>query len=107
MRSRAKSFRGMLVIGLQQNVKHKWEEINMETNKLEEPILEDNYPVHCGYLYVVEIKTAGSSFLTVISSDIQGTVADLRVDLESLGTKNILAIRRCDISGRNLWHLMV
>lgn len=54
-----------------------------------EPILPDNYPVHAGYLYVVDGEP--------INSDISGTVADLK---RITGGKEI---RGCDIAARNLW----
>lgn len=53
---------------------------------LDEPILSDDYPVHYGYAYVADGK--------VISSNIQGTVAGLKKEL------NAKEIRRCDIFGR-------
>ena len=57
--------------------------------KLDEPILPDDYPVYTGYAYVADGK--------VISADIEGTVARLKAVL------NAKEIRRCDLSGRNLW----
>lgn len=52
----------------------------------EERVLPDNYPVYFGYAYVADGK--------VISSDIQGTIADLKRDL------NAKEITSCDIYGR-------
>lgn len=54
--------------------------------ELNEPILEDDYPVYFDYLYVCDGK--------VIRSVIQGTVKDLKRDT------NTQEVRRCDISGR-------
>lgn len=54
--------------------------------KLNEPILSDDYPVYCGYLYVADGK--------VISSDIEGTVLRLKNYLKAE------VITRCDITGR-------
>lgn len=53
--------------------------------------LPNDYPVHWDYLYVADGK--------VIRSDIQGTVADLKRDLRSLGI-SCNVITSCDISGR-------
>jgi hypothetical protein len=51
-----------------------------------ETILEDDYPVFWDYSYIADMK--------IIRSDIQGTVFDLKQDL------NAKEIRRCDIFGR-------
>jgi hypothetical protein len=53
---------------------------------LDEPILDDDYPVHFDYLYVADGK--------VIRSDIRGTVLQLKRITKSY------EIRRCDITGR-------
>jgi len=53
---------------------------------LNEPILENDYPVYWDYLYVCDGK--------VIRSDIQGTVIDLKRDLKCK------EIKSCDIAGR-------
>lgn len=58
----------------------------MADAELNEPILDDDYPVYWDYLYVADGK--------VVRSDIQGTVRGLKADL------NAKEIRRCDISGR-------
>jgi hypothetical protein len=55
-------------------------------SKLDEPILADDYPVYAGYAYVADGKP--------ISSDIEGTVARLKV------VTGATEIRRCDIFGR-------
>ncbi len=52
----------------------------------DEPVLADDYPVYCGYLYVADGR--------VIVSDIEGDVARLKRDT---GAREI---RRCDIVGR-------
>lgn len=57
--------------------------------KLNEPVLSDDYKVYGDYLYVADGK--------VIRSDVFGTVRDLK---RSTGAKEI---RRCDMSGRNLF----
>ena len=59
--------------------------------ELNEPILEDDFPVHWDYVYVVDGK--------VTTSDIKGTVADLKRDLRLQG-KEAKEVRRCDINGR-------
>lgn len=59
----------------------------MSPRELNEPILEDDYPVYADYLYVADGK--------VIRSDWHGvTVRRLK---RELGAKEI---RRCDIFGR-------
>jgi hypothetical protein len=52
-----------------------------------EPVLADDYPVNYGYCYVADGK--------VISSDIQGTVRDLKRVVKAT------EIRRCDMSARD------
>ena len=54
-----------------------------------ETILEDDYPVNAGYLYLADGE--------VVSSPVQGTVARLKAALGAT------VIRRCDIGARNLW----
>ena len=56
---------------------------------LNERILEDDYPVHPGYLYVADGR--------VVSSNISGTVRNLKQYLKAIEITN------CDISGRQLW----
>lgn len=55
---------------------------------MNEPILEDNYPVFYGYWYVADDKP--------VRSDVQGTVRDLKRDLKAK------EIRRCDTVARKL-----
>ena len=62
---------------------------NTEPKKLNEPILADDYPVYCGYAYVVDGKP--------ISSDIEGTVARLKAYYKAK------EVRRCDLGGRGLY----
>jgi hypothetical protein len=62
------------------------------SEELEEPILDDDYPVYGNYLYVCDGK--------VIRSDVFGTVADLKRDLRSYYKLDAKEIRRCDIAGR-------
>lgn len=88
--------------------------MTQETVKLDEPVLELSYPIHAGYLYVVETCTilkgatqVMPSHLTVVRSDVSGTVRDLWRDLQSQGYNDIKAIHRCDIAGRNLWHMTI
>ena len=54
--------------------------------ELNEPILEDDYPVYASYFYIADGKP--------IMSDIEGTVARLKQDI---GAKEI---RRCDFITR-------
>lgn len=85
-------------------------EAKRQLGELNEPVLADDYPVYVGYMYVVEFRpraNSGETWLEVTTSDIEGTVADLKRKLEAAGQQRISHIRRCDISGRNLWHLMV
>jgi len=56
---------------------------------LNEPILDDDYPVYGDYLYIADGK--------VIRSDVFGTVRDLKRDLKAT------EIRRCDMGGRDLF----
>ncbi len=55
----------------------------MSEQELDEPVLKDDYPVYYGYAYVADGKP--------VYSDVQGTVADLKRDL------NAKQVRRCDI----------
>lgn len=59
-----------------------------KNNVLDEPILEDDYPVYAGYWYIADDK--------VITSDIRGNVGQLKRYL------NAKEIRRCDAVKRNL-----
>lgn len=59
------------------------------TKPFDEPILEDDYPVYWNYIYVADGVP--------IMSDIQGTVRELKHDL------NATEIRRCDMAGRNMF----
>lgn len=58
-------------------------------DKLDEPVLADDYPVYAGYAYVADGVP--------ISSPVQGTVKRLKAAV------NAKEIRRCDLGGRNLW----
>jgi hypothetical protein len=58
----------------------------MSKEKLDEPILPDDYPVYAGYAYVADGKP--------VSSPVEGTVARLKVVLGAA------EIRRCDLVGR-------
>lgn len=59
---------------------------------LNEPVLEDDYPVHAGYFYVVDDR--------VICSDIKGTVLHLKADVRSYYKLSASVVKRCDIQGR-------
>lgn len=54
--------------------------------------LPDNYPVYWDYLYVCDGK--------VITSDVQGTIADLKEDLRNYYDIEAKVITNCDIDGR-------
>jgi hypothetical protein len=61
-----------------------------------ETVLENNYPVHVGYVYLANG--------TPVESMVSGTVLDLKRDLvqyEGYGPDE-LEIRRCDISKREI-----
>ena len=64
----------------------------METIKLNENLLSDDYPVYGDYLYVCDGK--------VIRSDVFGTIADLKRDLRSFYKLEAKEITNCDIEGR-------
>lgn len=59
---------------------------------LNEPILEDDFPVHPGYFYVVDDR--------VICSDISGNVHRLKIDVQSYYGLSAETVKRCDINGR-------
>jgi hypothetical protein len=61
-------------------------------NSLDEPLLADDYPVFGNYLYVCDGK--------VISSDVFGTVADLKKDLRTYYKLEAKEIRKYDFNGR-------
>lgn len=63
----------------------------METIKLNEQELSNDYPVHWNYLYVVDGK--------VIRSYEKGTVSTLKKDLRSIGMKANI-VMNCDVEGR-------
>ena len=64
----------------------------METIKLNENLLPDDYPVYGDYLYVCDGK--------VIRSDVFGTVLDLKRDLRNFYKLEAKEITNCDIEGR-------
>ena len=72
--------------------------LNKQDTSYTEEVLEDDYPVFKGYLYVADGKA--------ICSPIQGTVADLR---EALNDMKIDAkeITSCDITERGLENFTV
>jgi len=55
--------------------------------------LEDDYPIHQGYLYVVDGK--------VWKSDRKTNVGTLKL------THKFKDVKSCDINARDLWHLAV
>lgn len=59
-----------------------------EPVEYDEPVLPDDYPVHYGYYYISRGK--------VVQSEIDGTVEDLKMYLQTD------EIRRCDAVGRDL-----
>ena len=54
---------------------------------LDEPILDDDYPVYAGYLYVVDGKVVVSDWHEI-------TVRELKLRLKAN------EVRKCDIAGR-------
>lgn len=65
-----------------------------EPKELNEPALEDDFPIYANYLYVVDGKVYRSDYHDV-------TARWLRLKLGAT------EIRRCDIGGRNLFDQMV
>ena len=61
------------------------------TEALRERELEDNYPIHPGYLYVVDGKPW------------QSPESMTAGELKRRG--KFSSVMSCDIKGRNLWHL--
>lgn len=61
----------------------------MDKTEFDEPILEGNYPVYPGYLYVVDGD--------VVASEIDGDVNRLKTCLKAN------EVRRCDMAARNLF----
>lgn len=66
----------------------------METKKLDEKQLTDDYPVYSFYFYVCDGE--------VVRSYIEGTVADLKKDLREYEGKKAKIITSCDIIERGL-----
>ena len=64
---------------------------------LNEPVLADDHPVYAGYLYIADNK--------VVQSMVEGNIRSLKRDLKVHEGLEVEEIRRCDINGRNLWHL--
>lgn len=60
-----------------------------------EDVLDDDYPVHAGFLYVIE-TTDGEVF--PYSSDVSGTTLDIKL-ARSHG-KTVRFVRRCNIFAR-------
>lgn len=66
--------------------------------KLDEPVLDKDYPVYAGYYYVVNGKHVIECELYGFGSH-QPTVRDLIRSLTGYGW-NVEDIRRCDLTGR-------
>ncbi len=66
----------------------------MSEVKLNEPLLEDAYPVFAGYWYVVNGKP--------IQSNVSGTVLTLKADFERYEGVVNPEVRRCDAVKRKL-----
>jgi predicted GNAT superfamily acetyltransferase len=66
---------------------------------MKERILDDDHPVYFGYLYVCDG--------VVVSSDVQGTVRDLRYDLRDYYKMAAEVITTCDVFGRGLQHRLI
>lgn len=66
----------------------------MSTQNLEEPVLEDDYPVFYGYYYMVDGR--------IETSDVQGNVKRLKQDIISQG-RTAVEVRRCDMIGRGFF----
>lgn len=66
----------------------------MTTTELNERELEDDYPLHAGYLYVVNGKVWRAPY-------------SMMVGILKHKMPNFTSIKSCDIKGRNLWHEMV
>ena len=63
--------------------------ITMNKNtQLDEPVLDDDYPIYPGYMYVVDGEVMRSLF--------SGTVADIKREFKCV------EVRRCDLVGREL-----
>lgn len=60
----------------------------MNSTELNEPILEDSYPVFAGYWYVMDGMPR--------QSDVSGDVLRLKIE------HNVKEVRRCDSVRRNL-----
>lgn len=75
--------------------KEQYDEERKETElkELNEPILQNDYQIYAGYMYVADSE--------VIKSDVFGTVKDLKIKY------GYGEIRRCDIKSRNLFNEMI
>lgn len=58
-----------------------------------ETILENDYPVFAGYIYLADGRP--------IHSDVTGKVGDLKRDLNEQGWE-VMEIRRCDLAARGI-----
>lgn len=83
--------------------------------KYSERRLEDDYPIHAGYMYVLvteHVEDKGEQTDIVIKSTTTCTALELlsalRVAYEEASTNlQPLFIKNCDIAGRKLWENMV
>jgi hypothetical protein len=64
----------------------------MSERKLNERVLDDDYPVHFGYWYVAD----GVPVQSELFGDPVPTVFELRIHL------NVREIRNCDLAGRGM-----
>lgn len=64
----------------------------MSQKELDEPILDNDYPVFAGYYYVVDDA--------IVMSDITGTVSQFRARCQRLLNVKAEIVKRCDIFGR-------
>lgn len=62
-----------------------------------ENILEDDYPVYYGYTYVIDDNGG-----IVVVSNVQGTIKDLRKDIQSHSPFKAINIYNCKRSKRNM-----
>jgi len=70
----------------------------MAAKILKERALEDDYPTHPGYLYVVILQDGTEKVVRNVAGR---TVADFKQSAEQ-----VIEVRNCDIEGRDLWHLL-
>lgn len=70
---------------------------------LNERELPDDYPIHTGFLYVIDGRVWTSKSETTV-----GQVKEvINYDYTFTGEPEIKSFTTCDIGGRDLWHLAV